>query len=189
MSIEISGLEEWAEALRALKRSGVNRVIRRAVNAASTPILKAMRRHARARDKTDTGALGKSIGRVIRTNRRTGKTRAYVGPLKGYELTGEVKDRRKGRRGKMRKVTRMPRRYAHLLEYGARPHDIAIKTKSGKEIRYKHPGMQPEPFVRPAFDESKDAAVAAFAKVMGEGIDKEMLKLTVRKKVEPGKDL
>ena len=176
MSIEISGLHEFAVSLQALKKTGVRRVVRNAASAGGTVILKAIRRHARARDKSDSGALGKSIIRVARTKRSTGVTSVYIGPSKAYEITDQVKDRRKGRRGKMRAVKRKPRRYAHLLEFGAKPHEIRVVLKSGKTVTFQHPGNPPEPFVRPGFDEAKAEAIEVFRQKVREGIEKELRK-------------
>lgn len=56
------------------------------------------------------------------------------------------------------------------LEYGVAPHKIPAKYSNdvvlnilGRLVRgqVKHPGIAAQPFMRPAFDESKDAALAA----------------------------
>lgn len=58
-------------------------------------------------------------------------------------------------------------RYAHLVEYGTRPHIIKAKPGSalnvnGQEVKsVNHPGAKPKPFMRPAADKSFAAAVAA----------------------------
>lgn len=57
--------------------------------------------------------------------------------------------------------------YAHMVEYGTRPHIIVPKKKkamvAGEFVgkRISHPGDKPKPFMRPAADASFAAAVAA----------------------------
>lgn len=57
--------------------------------------------------------------------------------------------------------------YAHMVEYGTRPHTILAKPGSalnvnGREVKkVNHPGAKPKPFMRPAADASFAAAVAA----------------------------
>lgn len=60
--------------------------------------------------------------------------------------------------------------YAHMVEFGTRPHIIAPK-RSAMQIggqfvagTVEHPGARPRPFMRPAADEKFTAAVAAVQK-------------------------
>lgn len=60
--------------------------------------------------------------------------------------------------------------YAHMVEYGTRPHTIAPK-RSAMQIggqfvagTVEHPGARPRPFMRPAADAQFSAAVAAVQK-------------------------
>lgn len=66
--------------------------------------------------------------------------------------------------------------YYQFLEYGAQPHTIA--PHKAKMLRWfmdtgpvyarlvRHPGIPAEPFLRPAFDESQDAAKDAAGEVI-----------------------
>lgn len=58
--------------------------------------------------------------------------------------------------------------YAHLVEFGTRPHTIKSKTPGGAlriggaRVRsVEHPGIRAQPFMRPAADAAFPAAVAA----------------------------
>jgi HK97 gp10 family phage protein len=57
--------------------------------------------------------------------------------------------------------------YAHLVEFGTRPHRIVPKNPGGVlrfgglEVRsVDHPGIRPQPFMRPAADASLERAIA-----------------------------
>lgn len=57
--------------------------------------------------------------------------------------------------------------YGHFLEFGVDPHSVKgrrfkAQGKLGRRKRKLHPGHGPKPFVRPAYDEKRDEAIAAF---------------------------
>lgn len=97
-------LEGGKELQRALKTLGVRvqrKVLRQAVNAASTPVVKAARRKA----PKQSGLLRKSLGKKLKTYTKNGTVMALVGPRKDVEGEHEGEKRR-------------PARYAHLVENG-----------------------------------------------------------------------
>lgn len=70
---------------------------------------------------------------------------------------------------------------ARFIEYGTSGHVVKIKSKKvlaisktgevfGREI--KHPGVQAKPFIRPAYDTKKEAAVDTVANVIREEVRK-----------------
>lgn len=56
--------------------------------------------------------------------------------------------------------------YAHMIEFGTRPHSL---SRNGKG-KINHPGVSPRPFMRPALDANASAAVVA----VGEYIKKRL---------------
>lgn len=69
--------------------------------------------------------------------------------------------------------------YAHIVEFGARPHVIRPRGKKRLQLgghfiagTVMHPGSQGKPFMRPAMDAVQDAAVAAIAAKIREGLAK-----------------
>jgi HK97 gp10 family phage protein len=66
------------------------------------------------------------------------------------------------------------RRYAHLVEYGTRPHRIGKGARAARESRKQaavekgglHPGTKAQPFMRPALDTKGDEARSVIARVM-----------------------
>jgi HK97 gp10 family phage protein len=70
--------------------------------------------------------------------------------------------------------------YAHLVEFGARPHVIRPRGKKRLQLggqfiagTVMHPGMQGKPFMRPAADAAQAAAVAAVAAKIRERLTKQ----------------
>jgi HK97 gp10 family phage protein len=72
--------------------------------------------------------------------------------------------------------------YAHLVEYGTRPHVIKPREAKGamqfggvttKSVQ--HPGTRPQPFMRPAIDISLPQVVEAFTRKMRERLTKQGL--------------
>lgn len=74
--------------------------------------------------------------------------------------------------------------YLWFLENGAKPHQIKARLLKGKKmlvdpetgkkfgVSVAHPGIQPKPFIRPAFDEKKDEAAQRFSDVIWQRIEK-----------------
>ena len=55
--------------------------------------------------------------------------------------------------------------YAHFVEYGTRAHIIPHGVINGQYRRnIRHPGARAKPFMRPAFDTKKEAAITAVGK-------------------------
>ena len=63
--------------------------------------------------------------------------------------------------------------HSHLIEFGTRPHEIAVKTKkvlvieggmAGKEVM--HPGAKPHPFMQPAYYAEKRNYVSNLIKAV-----------------------
>ena len=69
--------------------------------------------------------------------------------------------------------------YAHMLEYGTRPHLIKAKPGSamnvnGREVKYvNHPGISPRPFMRPAADNKFSESVEAVQAYVRKRLTKE----------------
>lgn len=138
-------LSQFKDRLKELGRRA-NPLIRRAMYAGGVMIRDA----ARAKVPQRTGALRKSI--IVVTNRKGSNRERLL-----LQVKVDAKAFRVGAKGRAKTVSKKvqkergrkyvsgeiyPRNYAHLVEYGTKPHMI------GKVF---HPGAQPKPFMRPAF--------------------------------------
>jgi HK97 gp10 family phage protein len=201
----VFGAREIIENLRAvgvnLSKSGIRRGLY-----ASAAII---RDEARLRAPVRTGALRKSI---VAQTRAAGKFKNGKPTEHVAVVTIAKKAYARGKRGKARGVKRKqgqimpylrgqiyPRNYAHLVEFGTRPHaigkgsDLEItrgskrkgtrKTVAGPQKGRMHPGARPKPYFRPAFDTKLPAAEAAFKRV----VMAEVEKATVRKLAKLGR--
>jgi len=157
--IRVKGLDELQKFLDQLPAKMEANVMRAALRAGAKPILAAAKdgvpigepsRKGAAVYKLYQGALRDSIRVSSRIDKRTGKVVASI------KAGGKV-------RGTGATVF-----YAHMVEFGTRPHSLA---KNGKgEIN--HPGVTPRPFMRTALDAQAPAAVVA----AGEYIKKRLAK-------------
>jgi HK97 gp10 family phage protein len=64
-------------------------------------------------------------------------------------------------------------REAHLVEFGTAPH---FEPK----INHMHPGADPKPFMRPAFEETKEEVVKIFGDSIGPAVEKRAASLAKR---------
>lgn len=160
----IEGLEQTIQRLDGLKKSVRNRILKKATRQAARVVLKA----AKAKCPAETGWLKKSLGIKVGVSRRKGRVYGLIGPR-----TTEVKDKKTGQRkltsfGKRIMASgtkRRPAHYAHLVEFG----HVIRRAEGGPEFGR----VAAKPFLRPAWDTSRDAAFQAFARAVNEELRKE----------------
>lgn len=116
-----------------------------------------------------TGLLKKSIKQKVKTNTRKQRVTAVIGPSKN--TSGQV-----DRFGTGKIETVRPVRYAHLVEFGS-----AARGVYGKDGVTMTPGNPPQPFMRPAYEATKQAAHHKYKTELGPGIQKAAAKLRKRK--------
>ena len=140
--IKVKGLAELQTFLDQLPAKMEANVLRGALRAGAKPLLAAAKAAApvgepsetnRNRYKLYAGALRDSIRISGRIDKRDGKVTASV------KAGGKTK-------------TGADVFYAHMVEFGTKPHVIGDGT---------HPGVQAKPFMRPALDAQSQAAVVA----------------------------
>jgi HK97 gp10 family phage protein len=129
-----------------------SKILRKAVDVATRPILQA----ARAGVPQRTGFLKRSLKRTVKTYRSSGTVVALIGPGTGYRRQLE-----KGRGGRLKVVSKKrerlggvyanPVRYAHLVELG---------TRRSRKL----------PFLAPAFARSRTQAAGTIRQLIQAGI-------------------
>lgn len=148
--------------MRELKASKVRKVLRSAMRKGASVVNKASKATAPVR----TGSLKRSLGV---------KVKAYPSGV----IIGVVEPRKGNPKKPPKRGTNVknidPRFYAHLVEFGTKPHSV----QKGASVRKKigtgkmHPGARPKPFLFPGFNQNKERIVGIF----GEEIDKELARL------------
>lgn len=103
--------------------------------------------------------LSKSLGVKIKTYFKTKTIIGIVGPRRDYQRV--VKGKRI-----------VPVFYAHLVEFGTKAHAVGKEDSIRKGIQrgVMHPGSEPFPFMRPAWDENKLQVVEEIRKELVIGI-------------------
>ena len=193
---KVLGLADIQAKLKELSRGTAQNVIRRGLNAGGAVIRDEARRLVPVR----TGALKKSI--ISRTNRK-GQTRDRVAVevVIDNKVFTEVerKSKKKGRVTKKLKGERRkagvgiagkiyPRNYAHLVEYGTKPHALGKGSKlnptkgEAEQSGRMHPGAKPKPFMRPAYLQKQDEALDAIKTKTRAELNKELAKLAQKRK-------
>lgn len=142
--MKLIGDKELERTFKQLGDRVQRRVTRGAVNAATTPIVKAAKQKASA--SKESGLLKKSLGKKVRTYVEKKTVVGIVGPRK--DIVGEYKGKK-----------RWPAKYGHLVERG--------------HIAADGSHVPPRPFLRPAYDETQGEAVAVMSDKMAAGVIKE----------------
>lgn len=144
-SAQLLGGKQLEKTFRTLGERVQRKVLRQAINAGSTVMMKAMR----AKAPRESGLLAKSIGKKIRTYKKSGTILGVVGPRSDVVGTYQGKKRR-------------PVKYAHLVEKGH-------ITKSGQFV-------PAHPFMRPAFDETQRQVQDSIKSKLAVGVVREASK-------------
>jgi len=151
INARIEGLEELQAVLRTLPGKISRRVMRPALSAEGTKVVQATRQKV----PQETGLLKKSLGKKVKTYTDTNAVVAIVGPRSGFRqiIDGRPKN---------------PVKYAHLVEFGARPHFVwnagykshAASLSASRQSNFKsmHPGS---PAQRPLTKSYQTALVGA----------------------------
>lgn len=157
--IRVTGLAELQKFLDTLPAKMEANILRAALRAGAKPMLESARQNVPVGEPNEknkklysgyTGALRDSL----RISGRINKTKGNV--------TVSVKA------GGKNKKTGADTFYAHMVEFGTRPHSVSKKGKGDPT----HPGTNPRAFMRPALDGNATAAVLA----TGEYIKKRLSK-------------
>jgi HK97 gp10 family phage protein len=156
----VRGDKATAQALRALSQQ-VAVPIAATSRFALQPTLKTAKSNARnIEEKERTNTLANSL--VIKQKARTSKLNPtfQVGPDSSVEKQTKYGLRR-------------PVKYAHLLEFGTAPH-----YQPGRGV--VHPGSRPEPFLTPAYFETREQVVKRFGDKIGPEMEKRAAKLAAK---------
>ncbi len=169
---EVTGLKEIVERLQQLDRKVKKRIVRKAVTKAARPVLRAAKEKCPTRKTPplvlsrkgmrewtkleDVQVLKKSLITKIKAYAR-GAVAAIIGPRSGTKVqVGTVRRKRLGATVGM-PIFEDPARIAHLVEFGhGGPHPAP-----------------PRPFMRPAWDETKETAAWILRDEILSGIERE----------------
>lgn len=184
-TVEIKGLKELDAVLKSLPEKIEQNVMRGAIRAGQKVVLDAVREKLRSNGSVRSGDLINSLR--IRFDRKAKKrgwinSKVIVGNADAYyshmvefgtaahfvSIKEDAKPNKQTRKGQ-RKYG-----YSTINKMVKRGSLVIGKHFVGQSV--SHPGARPKPFMRPAFDESQQAAIEAFAEYVRKRLPKELKK-------------
>ena len=171
-SVTISGLVETIRSIRGLMRYEVQERLAREMDKAAQPILVAAKANIIAQDAIRSGSLFDAMVTVGKVAPNKGKISVIIGPKK-QRVTSSSITGKKGRRAAIYKVGgryAIPAKYAHLVEFGTKPHPYQMRTRQGIES-FMQPGSRAKPFLGPAFDAASPGLIEGFGAAAGRVIE------------------
>lgn len=185
-TVEIKGLKELDAVLKSLPQKIEQNVMRGALRAGQKVMLDAVREKLRSNGSVKSGALANSLRiRFDRKSRKRGwlNSKVVVGNKDAYyahmvefgtaahfiRIREDAKPNRQTRHG-TKKYS-----YKTINKMVKRGSLVIGKSFVGESV--SHPGARPKPFMRPAFDESQQAALEAFAEYVRKRLPKELKKV------------
>jgi len=199
---------EIREKLRALPDTLAISIVKRGLAAAANLVATDARRRVINNRSVRTGALGQAIygkttGIVRGPNGRAAGHRAEVAiariafrPVNGVATAVKRPKTKGGKKVRYVKGDIYPLNYAHLVEFGTRPHHIGKGDDREVSLRRKgrnvivgrghrrgalHPGAVPKPYIRPAYDTKREEAVRVFTEFTARELDRELRRLAKKK--------
>lgn len=153
-TVKITGFKELNLNLKELEGKIQRGAMRTAMTKAARLMVAAVKRNAPV---GKTGLLKKSIKQKVTTSKK-GVVTARIGP--SNKVSGQVTVGKKT-------TTVRPAKYAHLVEFGT-----GSRGSYGREGVAITPGNPPRPFMRPAYESTREAATALYGKELGPAIEK-----------------
>lgn len=172
----VVGTADILEALKDVQVKVAVNANRRALRKAAVVIQNEARRLVPVR----TGALRKSIKATTQReyNDRKAPYAGYVRiDRKAYTASiskqGKLKLKAEPFTGSSEGLI-YPRNYAHLVEFGTKPHSLRSKKHGDSDSRpaRMHPGSRPRPFMRPALDNKRAEAIEVYRREMLAEVEK-----------------
>jgi HK97 gp10 family phage protein len=190
IGMSFDGLPETRFAFETFKGSVQKKLTRMAMSAAVRVVAKEAKRLA----PRDSGLLKESIGSKSKTY-DSGVTVGIVGPRRGFRRTVDRRAWQSGERalasGKRQVVYKTlkriadPANYAHLVEYGTKPHTLgggsslrAKGTLAAGQYGATHPGTTGQRFMARSWENKKGEAMAKFNQTLAAGVRRELDRLS-----------
>lgn len=173
LDIKINGLDQLLATLKDVELAVKTKIVRRAMRHAGQIVLNA----ARSRVPTETGLLKQSLAIKYKYYPTSATAVAIVGPRTKFRRMVQ----RSSRVVKKYRILSNPSNYAHLVEFGTRPHALGRGSdrvrrsgRNGPQRGRMHPGAVAKPFIGPALASSRSAAIQAMTTELAKNIIQEV---------------
>jgi len=145
---------------------------------------------ARQKVKRKSGHLAKSLGmrKKIVLQKKAQYSYAVIGPLRrSYAATMKrmhmTRSQRRQQTRSGSEAVNSATQYSHFVEFGTAAHpigsgDLTNETLLGRKGATRksqganHPGARPQPFLRPAYDETKDRVIKIMGEILADGVER-----------------
>lgn len=171
-SVTVTGLAKTVRSIRGLMRFEVQQRLSREMDEAAQPIIIGAKANIMAQDAIRSGALFDSIVSVAKVNPNRQRISVIIGPKKQRIVSDSVTGKQ-SRRAAVYKVGgryAMPAKYAHLVEFGTKPHPYQMRTLKGIES-FAHPGSRARPFLGPSFDAASPSLLGDIGAAAGRVVE------------------
>lgn len=173
-SVIVTGLSETVRNIRGLMRLEVQQQLSREMDAAAQPIVIGAKANIMAQDAIRSGALFDSMISVAKVAPNRGKISVIIGPKKQRVTSSRItgKQSRKAAVYKVGGRFAIPAKYAHLVEFGTKPHSYQMRTRQGIES-FAHPGSRAKPVLGPSFDAQSPSLLAEIGAAAGRVVEQQ----------------
>jgi hypothetical protein len=158
ISISVEGLTEINAKLERLPQRLRNRAARRGMTKAARILLREMKMNV----PRESGALRRALKYVIKTPKRAGRATGYPYAILGPNKEHQTVTRRRGKWGKQTMRVR-PAFYEHLVDGGARPHQIYNRNRKPMQKDILHPGVTPTNYRRRSIEAVRERCMSVLA--------------------------
>lgn len=184
--IEAGALESLLKNMEHIDRHVKRVALAEALEAGAEIILDS----ARQKVKRASGHLANSLGmrKKIVLQKKAQYSYAVIGPIRrSYAATIKRlhmnRSQRRQQKNSGTEELNSATQYSHFVEYGTAAHPIGsgdltnetLLSRKGavrKSQGAKHPGAKPQPFLRPAYDETKERVIKVMGDILADGIER-----------------
>lgn len=161
--LRVQGDKELLKALNNMKWSAARKAIQKANSKASRPIVSAAKSNVRRESNT----VAKAVGVRHKAYPKNGNVVSVVGVRNDSSLTQE-RPAINIFNGAWFYRKHDPRKTAHLIEGGTKPHQIVVFGR----IKISHPGTPPRPWLEPALERNQTKVLAIHGEILAQELGK-----------------
>lgn len=170
VTIEPRGVNNVINALENVRRSMAAKILKQSMDAAMKPMPLLVKSNVPVSFGTLRDSIDKRVKRYTRGAIDNAVVVGLVGPQNKY---AETVAKPNVFSFKANDTVQKPSKYAHMVEFGTKPHFVPFPGFGRKRTRtrgslstrkytFRHPGTKAQPFIQPAFQQGKGWMLAIF---------------------------
>jgi HK97 gp10 family phage protein len=151
MSLKLENDKQLVAQMRRIRAAVVKKAVRKANTKAMRPVVQ----QAKASVRKESGTVSKAIGVRHKHYSRSGTMVSMVG-IRNQDSVIKQRPTINPFSGMSAYRKHDPRKTAHLIERGTKPHQIVVFGR----LKISHPGTKPRPFLAPAMERNISSIIA-----------------------------